>query len=217
MTSIARGIHTEEFPRAHHHVVGMLGLRLWHEPTELAHSFLFSSCVCFSVFMALSTVFHSINSPDNSPFSHSVLPVLSLPHRSFQPIHLFMKVSFSPDMIPSGCLGLKTPIHQLPGIPSSYNFCLLGSFDFFFLQFPSIIMWHVTGRVTGIFPVHLMTCISAWCVITYCALWEIEIFFLPPLGRGCSSVGRVPDRHAADSGSVPRCGMGFTFFPRVTF
>ena len=27
-----------------------------------------------SVFMALSTVFHSIHSPDNSPFSHSVLP-----------------------------------------------------------------------------------------------------------------------------------------------
>ena len=32
-----------------------------------------------SVFVALSTVFHSINSPDNSPLSHSVLPVLSLP------------------------------------------------------------------------------------------------------------------------------------------
>ena len=29
-----------------------------------------------SVFMALSTVFHSINSPDNSPLSHSVLVVL---------------------------------------------------------------------------------------------------------------------------------------------
>ena len=32
-----------------------------------------------SVFMALSTVFHSINSSDNSAFSHSVLSVLSLP------------------------------------------------------------------------------------------------------------------------------------------
>ena len=29
--------------------------------------------------MALSTVFHSINSPDNSPFSHSVLVVLVKP------------------------------------------------------------------------------------------------------------------------------------------
>ena len=36
------------------------------------------------VFMALSTVFHSMNSPDNSAFSHSVLPVLSLPYWSFQ-------------------------------------------------------------------------------------------------------------------------------------
>ena len=31
------------------------------------------------VFIALSTVFHSINSPDNSPLSHSVLPILLLP------------------------------------------------------------------------------------------------------------------------------------------
>ena len=32
-----------------------------------------------SILMALSTVFHSINSPSNSPLSHSVLPVLFLP------------------------------------------------------------------------------------------------------------------------------------------
>ena len=32
---------------------------------------------CFSL-MALSTVFHSINSPENSPFFHSVLLVLFL-------------------------------------------------------------------------------------------------------------------------------------------
>ena len=35
-----------------------------------------SVLVSISVFMALSIVFHSINSPDNSPLSHSVLPVL---------------------------------------------------------------------------------------------------------------------------------------------
>ena len=40
--------------------------------------------VSISVFMTLSTVFLSINSPDNSPFSHSLLPVLSLPYWSFQ-------------------------------------------------------------------------------------------------------------------------------------
>ena len=43
-----------------------------------------SVLVSIYVFMALLTVLHSINSPDNSPFSHSVLPVLSLSHRSFQ-------------------------------------------------------------------------------------------------------------------------------------
>ena len=42
----------------------------------------YSVLVPVSVFMALSTVFHFINfinSPDNSPFSDSVLPVLFLP------------------------------------------------------------------------------------------------------------------------------------------
>ena len=34
-----------------------------------------SVLVSISVFMALSTVFHSINSSNNSPLSHSVLPV----------------------------------------------------------------------------------------------------------------------------------------------
>ena len=43
----------------------------------------YSVLVSVSVFMALSTVFHSINSPDNSPPSLSVLPVLFLPYRSF--------------------------------------------------------------------------------------------------------------------------------------
>ena len=44
----------------------------------------YSVLVSVSVFMALSTVFHSIKSRDNSPFSHSVLPVFSLPDWSFQ-------------------------------------------------------------------------------------------------------------------------------------
>ena len=44
----------------------------------------YSVLVSISVFMALSTVFHSINSPDNSPLSHSVPLVLSLPYWSFQ-------------------------------------------------------------------------------------------------------------------------------------
>ena len=44
----------------------------------------YSVLVSISVFMALSTLFHSITSPDNSPISHSVLPVLSLTDWSFQ-------------------------------------------------------------------------------------------------------------------------------------
>ena len=39
-----------------------------------------SVLVSISVFMSLSTVFHSIHSPNNSPFSHSDLPFLSLPY-----------------------------------------------------------------------------------------------------------------------------------------
>ena len=44
----------------------------------------YSVLVSDSVLMALSTLFHSINSPDNSPLSHSVLPVSFLPYWSFQ-------------------------------------------------------------------------------------------------------------------------------------
>ena len=44
----------------------------------------YSVLVSMSVFMALLTVFLFINSPDNSPLSHSVLPVLFLPYWSFQ-------------------------------------------------------------------------------------------------------------------------------------
>ena len=36
----------------------------------------YSVLVSISVFMALSIVFHSMNSPDSSPFSHCVVPVL---------------------------------------------------------------------------------------------------------------------------------------------
>ena len=52
-----------------------------------------SVLVSISVFMALSTVFHSINSLDNSPLSHSVLPVLFLPYWFFQ---LYISLGKSP-------------------------------------------------------------------------------------------------------------------------
>ena len=61
----------------------------------------YSALVSVSVFMALSTVFHSINSPNNSPLSHSVLPVFSA-LLVLSTLYLFMKVSLSPDIILCG-------------------------------------------------------------------------------------------------------------------
>ena len=49
----------------------------------------YSALVSTSVFTALSTVFHSIDFPDNSPLSHSVLPVLFLPIGPFSYIFLY--------------------------------------------------------------------------------------------------------------------------------
>ena len=69
---------------------------------SLPSPFLYSVLVSISVFMALTTVFHSMNSPDNSPFSDSVLPVLTSTLLVLSTIYFFMKVSFSPDIIHSG-------------------------------------------------------------------------------------------------------------------
>ena len=67
---------------AHLHVAGILRFKSDINQPILSVPFK-SVLVSISVFMALSTVFHSINSPDNSPFSHSVLLVLCLPYWSF--------------------------------------------------------------------------------------------------------------------------------------
>ena len=69
--------------RAHLHVVGMLQFMSNINQPSLPTPF-DSVLASVSVFMGLSTVFHSINSQDNSPFSYSVHPVLSLPYWSFQ-------------------------------------------------------------------------------------------------------------------------------------
>ena len=68
----------------------------------------YSVLVSISVFMALWTVFHSINSPDNSPLSHSVLPILFLPYWSFQTHVSLWK---SPSALKSSLwlTGLKAP------------------------------------------------------------------------------------------------------------
>ena len=49
----------------------------------------YSVLVSISIFMALSTIFHSMNSLGNSPLSHPILPALFLPYRSFNYIVLY--------------------------------------------------------------------------------------------------------------------------------
>ena len=66
-------------PRAHLQVVEMLWFIVFDKNQQSLPTAFYSVLVSNSLFMALSTVFHSINSPDNSPLSHSVLPVLFLP------------------------------------------------------------------------------------------------------------------------------------------
>ena len=66
-------------PRAHLHVVGMSQFMSGINQPSLPAPF-HSVLVSISVFMTLSTVFYSIKSPRNTPFSHSVLLVLFLPY-----------------------------------------------------------------------------------------------------------------------------------------
>ena len=71
-------------PRVHLHVVGMLRLMsLTSTNRACPLLFILFSCLFLSL-RPFQLYFHSINSPDNSPLSHSVLAVLSLPHWSFQ-------------------------------------------------------------------------------------------------------------------------------------
>ena len=65
------------------HVVGMLRFMSDINQPSLPTP-LYAVLASISVFMALSTVFQSIISPVNSPFSDSALLVLSLPYWSFQ-------------------------------------------------------------------------------------------------------------------------------------
>ena len=66
-----------------------------HKPTSLPTP-LYSVLVSVSVFMALSIVFLSMNSPDNSPLSRSVLLVLFLLDSSLQ---LYIHVRKSPSAL----------------------------------------------------------------------------------------------------------------------
>ena len=89
-------------PRAHLHVVVMLRFISDINQLSLPTPF-YSAVISVSVVMALSTVFHSINSPDNSPFLTLFFQAYLCFIGPFNYISFFeSQVSFSRDIILSG-------------------------------------------------------------------------------------------------------------------
>ena len=76
---------------------------VWHEPTELAHSFFFCSCVYFCLFGPFNCIpCHKFSQQPSgfSPCSSSQISVLLV----FSTVYSFTKVSLSPDIILCGWL-----------------------------------------------------------------------------------------------------------------
>ena len=83
-------------PRAHLHVVGMLRLMPWHKPTELAHSFLIRSCVCFSLYGPVNCISVHKFSRQLSVFSLCFSGLIALLYWSFQ---LYVSLRKSPSAL----------------------------------------------------------------------------------------------------------------------
>ena len=82
----------------------------------------YSTPVSISVFMSLSTVFHSINSPTNSLLSHSALPVFFCLSSPFNYISLYESLP-QPLHNPLWLTGLKAPSNTLNEKPDLYIEC----------------------------------------------------------------------------------------------
>ena len=89
------------------------GLWFWHKPTELGHSFfysffyfLFCSCVCFCLCGLFNCIPFYKFSRQFSAFSLCSYCLISV-SLMLATIYLFMKVSFSLNVITCGWLGLK--------------------------------------------------------------------------------------------------------------
>ena len=104
-------LHTSlSAPRVHLHVVGMLRVNVWRKPIELAHSFLktfFLLCSC--VYICFKGTFNWISFHKFSRqlsvfllYSSCLISALLV----LSTIHRLMKVSFVPDVILCGWLGL---------------------------------------------------------------------------------------------------------------
>ena len=95
-------------------VMGMLRFMSFDKPAEHAHFFLFRFCVCFCLYGLFNCIsFHKFfrHLSAFSLCSSSLISVLF----GLSTIYLFMKVSFSPDIIFCGWPGLK---HQLINLSS---------------------------------------------------------------------------------------------------
>ena len=132
--------------------------------------------------MALSPVFHSINSPDNSPFSHAVLLVLFLPYWSFQ---LYISLWKSPSApSPSGltftwwgCCGLCF-WHQPTELAHSFSFC---SCVYICLNDPfNCISFHKFSRQLPAFSLCSSSLISAFLVLSAVYLF-MKVSFSPDI------------------------------------
>ena len=92
----------------------------WHKQAELAHSFLFCSFVYLSLYGPFNCIsFHKF-SRQLSVFwlcSSSLISALIV----LSTIYPFMKVSFSPDIIPSGWLGSKYQLINLLNSMETYT------------------------------------------------------------------------------------------------
>ena len=89
----------------------LLVVYVWHKLTELAHSFLSCSCVGFRLYGPFYCIsFHkfSIHLSAFSLCSSCLISALLV----LSTIYLFMKVFFSPDVIPSGWLGSKHKLNN---------------------------------------------------------------------------------------------------------
>ena len=85
---------------------GDVTVYVWHKPTELAHSFLFCSCVYFSRYGSFSCISFDIFSKQLSAFQLCSSGLISV-SLALSTMYLFMKVSFSPDITHSGWLRSK--------------------------------------------------------------------------------------------------------------
>ena len=105
-------VFTDLSPRVHLHVMGMLRFTFFDIDRPSLPTPFYSVLVYVSVFMALSTIFHSTNSPGNSPLSHFVLLVFFRPYWSFQ-LYISCESLPQPWYNPLWLTGLKAPTNKL--------------------------------------------------------------------------------------------------------